>query len=221
MEYIEGGSLARRLDGTPWSPQAAARTIAVLARAIGVAHRLGIVHRDALTPSRWYRRPSIDRTGKSETVECPYGRIHARLPAEPEAATYGALPGGGPVDPSMNGKVTKAAGVGGRGAHGTGSVVAAQHFQGDYQLSAAAGSCSNIIVFDGARAYVMGASLRLIGRCSPNWLGASTLQCGPCAALCCPSTAICELHTFRTPAHRTAAEGTALHRVGHHATEIV
>ena len=46
MEYIEGGSLARRLDGTPWAPEPAARMVAVLARAVGEAHRLGIVHRD-------------------------------------------------------------------------------------------------------------------------------------------------------------------------------
>ena len=46
MEYIEGGSLAGRLDGTPWAPGPAARMVAVLARAIGDAHRLGIVHRD-------------------------------------------------------------------------------------------------------------------------------------------------------------------------------
>jgi WD40 repeat protein/tRNA A-37 threonylcarbamoyl transferase component Bud32 len=46
MEYIEGGSLVRRLDGTPWAPEPAARMVAVLARAIGDAHRLGIVHRD-------------------------------------------------------------------------------------------------------------------------------------------------------------------------------
>jgi WD40 repeat protein/tRNA A-37 threonylcarbamoyl transferase component Bud32 len=46
MEYIEGGSLARRLDGTPWAPGPAAGMIAILARAIGDAHRLGIVHRD-------------------------------------------------------------------------------------------------------------------------------------------------------------------------------
>ena len=46
MEYIEGGSLANRLDGTPWAPGPAARMVAVLARAIGDAHRLGIVHRD-------------------------------------------------------------------------------------------------------------------------------------------------------------------------------
>jgi WD40 repeat protein/tRNA A-37 threonylcarbamoyl transferase component Bud32 len=46
MEYIEGGSLARRLDGTPWAPRPSARMVAALARAIGEAHRLGVVHRD-------------------------------------------------------------------------------------------------------------------------------------------------------------------------------
>ena len=46
MEYVEGGSLARRLDGTPWAPEPAARMVAILAGAIGSAHRLGIVHRD-------------------------------------------------------------------------------------------------------------------------------------------------------------------------------
>jgi WD40 repeat protein len=46
MEYVDGGSLAERLDGTPWSPEPAARVVGVIARAIGEAHRLGIVHRD-------------------------------------------------------------------------------------------------------------------------------------------------------------------------------
>ncbi len=90
MEYIEGGSLARRLDGTPWSPEPAARMVAVLARAIGVAHRLGIVHRDALTPSRWYRRPSIDRTGKSEPSNvCTSASTPVCRPSR--SATYGAI----------------------------------------------------------------------------------------------------------------------------------
>ena len=46
LEYLEGGSLANRLDGTPWRPQPAAQLVEVLARAIAEAHRLGIVHRD-------------------------------------------------------------------------------------------------------------------------------------------------------------------------------
>ena len=46
LEFIEGGSLAQRLDGTPWVPLRAAALIETLARATGEAHRLGIVHRD-------------------------------------------------------------------------------------------------------------------------------------------------------------------------------
>jgi tetratricopeptide (TPR) repeat protein len=46
LEYVEGGSLASRLDGTPWSPRAAACLVESLAAALAEAHRMGIVHRD-------------------------------------------------------------------------------------------------------------------------------------------------------------------------------
>ena len=46
MEYVAGGSLADRIDGTPWAASEAASLIETLARAIHEAHRLGIVHRD-------------------------------------------------------------------------------------------------------------------------------------------------------------------------------
>jgi tetratricopeptide (TPR) repeat protein/tRNA A-37 threonylcarbamoyl transferase component Bud32 len=46
MEYVAGGCLSDRLDGTPWAPPDAARLVEILARAIHEAHRLGIVHRD-------------------------------------------------------------------------------------------------------------------------------------------------------------------------------
>jgi tetratricopeptide (TPR) repeat protein/tRNA A-37 threonylcarbamoyl transferase component Bud32 len=46
MEYVPGGSLADRLDGTPRPPRESARLIETLARAIHEVHRLGIVHRD-------------------------------------------------------------------------------------------------------------------------------------------------------------------------------
>src|SRR4029077_11565499 len=72
MEYIEGGSLARRLDGTPWSPEPSARMVAVLARAIGDAHRLGIVHRD-LKPANVLlmndETPKVVDFGLAKTLE--------------------------------------------------------------------------------------------------------------------------------------------------------
>jgi non-specific serine/threonine protein kinase/serine/threonine-protein kinase len=46
LEYLEGGSLAKRLDGTPWPPRRAAELIATLAGAVEAMHSRGIVHRD-------------------------------------------------------------------------------------------------------------------------------------------------------------------------------
>src|SRR5262249_360965 len=46
MEYVAGGSLVARLDGTPLPPREAARLTEILARAMAEAHRHGIVHRD-------------------------------------------------------------------------------------------------------------------------------------------------------------------------------
>lgn len=46
MEYVDGGSLANRLDGQPWKPTVAARLVESLALAVHHAHLRGIVHRD-------------------------------------------------------------------------------------------------------------------------------------------------------------------------------
>src|SRR5262249_51405225 len=46
MEFVEGGSLAHKLAGTPQPAQQAAVLVATLADAVQVAHQGGIVHRD-------------------------------------------------------------------------------------------------------------------------------------------------------------------------------
>jgi serine/threonine-protein kinase len=46
MEYVEGGSLAQVLHGTPQPARPAAALLATLAEAVQVAHQGGIVHRD-------------------------------------------------------------------------------------------------------------------------------------------------------------------------------
>ncbi len=46
MEFVDGDSLSKRLNGTPWRGEDAARLIETLARAIDTAHQQGVVHRD-------------------------------------------------------------------------------------------------------------------------------------------------------------------------------
>jgi hypothetical protein len=46
LEYVAGGSLADRLDGTPLPPGQAAGLVETLARAVQHAHEQGVIHRD-------------------------------------------------------------------------------------------------------------------------------------------------------------------------------
>ena len=57
MEWVEGGTLADLVDGTPWPPVEAAQLIATLALAIDAAHRHGVIHRD-LKPANILMQPA-------------------------------------------------------------------------------------------------------------------------------------------------------------------
>ena len=46
MEYVDGGSLAQQLQGTPQRARQAAALVATLAQAVHAAHQRGIIHRD-------------------------------------------------------------------------------------------------------------------------------------------------------------------------------
>jgi WD40 repeat protein len=46
QEYVEGGTLAAQMDGTPATPRRAAELCELLARAVQFAHEHGVVHRD-------------------------------------------------------------------------------------------------------------------------------------------------------------------------------
>jgi WD40 repeat protein/serine/threonine protein kinase len=66
MEWVSGGTLAERLDGTPWSAHDAARLIGTLALAIDAAHRQGVIHRD-LKPANILVQPD-DEGGPPSTL---------------------------------------------------------------------------------------------------------------------------------------------------------
>jgi eukaryotic-like serine/threonine-protein kinase len=65
MEWVEGGSLASRLDGKPWPPGEAAALVETLARAIEVAHSEGVIHRD-LKPANILLQKDEGRRMKDE-----------------------------------------------------------------------------------------------------------------------------------------------------------
>ncbi len=67
LEWVEGGSLATRLDGKPWPPREAAALIETLARAIDVAHNEGVVHRD-LKPANVLLSVSRDPKGSANAL---------------------------------------------------------------------------------------------------------------------------------------------------------
>ncbi|WP_254508863.1 serine/threonine-protein kinase [Anatilimnocola floriformis] len=46
LEFIDGGTLAQRINGQPQNPRWTAETVATIARAMHFAHQLGIIHRD-------------------------------------------------------------------------------------------------------------------------------------------------------------------------------
>jgi serine/threonine protein kinase/WD40 repeat protein len=46
LEYVDGGTLSQKLQGTPLQPREAANLLQTLARAVHYAHQRGIVHRD-------------------------------------------------------------------------------------------------------------------------------------------------------------------------------
>jgi WD40 repeat protein/tRNA A-37 threonylcarbamoyl transferase component Bud32 len=46
LEYVEGGSLAQKLDGRPWQARQAAELLGQLAAAVQHAHERGVLHRD-------------------------------------------------------------------------------------------------------------------------------------------------------------------------------
>ena len=66
LEFVDGGSLAEQLDGTPLPARPAAELVEALARAMHYAHQRGIIHRDLKPANILLQRKSEVRSQKSK-----------------------------------------------------------------------------------------------------------------------------------------------------------
>ncbi len=88
LELIEGGTLADRLDGTPWPARQAATLLESLARAAGFAHQHGVIHRD-LKPANILLQKSEVRSQKSDNDNPPSGLCTLISDLSPKIADFG------------------------------------------------------------------------------------------------------------------------------------
>src|SRR5262249_31608453 len=68
LEFVPGGSLAQRLQGTPQRARPAASLVETLARAAHAAHAKGVIHRDLKPANILLEGPGAEDQDSRETV---------------------------------------------------------------------------------------------------------------------------------------------------------
>src|SRR5712692_7952221 len=90
LEFVDGGSLDQKLNGTPLPPQHAAQLMESLARAVQFAHQHGIIHRD-LKPANILLQTADGRlpVDTRTTVTESQSAIGSRQSAIPKITDFG------------------------------------------------------------------------------------------------------------------------------------
>lgn len=104
MEYLDGGSLAQKVAGTPQPFREAAQLVQILAHAVAHAHTHGIVHRD-LKPANVLLTAKTPRTPRGEALS-GLGDLGALAVHSPKIADFGlAKLLGGPSGLTQTGQI--------------------------------------------------------------------------------------------------------------------
>jgi serine/threonine protein kinase/WD40 repeat protein len=98
LEFVDGGSLAQRLAGTPLPFKEAARLVELLAQAMHEAHQKGVVHRDLTPANILLQRKSEIPNPKSEAKDSDFEfRISDFEPKVTDFGLAKLFVGGGPT----------------------------------------------------------------------------------------------------------------------------
>ncbi|HLJ95237.1 MAG TPA: protein kinase [Gemmataceae bacterium] len=89
LEYVDSGSLAQRLDGTPLPVRQTAQWVATLAQAVHYAHQCGIVHRDLKPANILLATAPIERGGTR--IERSGADLIREHPPDPRSPTFDSM----------------------------------------------------------------------------------------------------------------------------------
>src|SRR6516165_10248296 len=89
LEFVDGGSLSRKLAGALQPGRIAARTVEILARAIHHAHERGVIHRDLKPANILLRKDEGGRMKDENNSSAPAGSTSSFHPSSLKITDFG------------------------------------------------------------------------------------------------------------------------------------
>jgi WD40 repeat protein/serine/threonine protein kinase len=155
------GSLADRLDGTPWPPKPAAELVETLARAVHAAHKAGVLHRDIKPANVLIAGSRQQAAGSEENSSALLPTAGCLLPADVKITDFG---------------LAKRLDGSGAGPTVTGAILGTPSYMAPEQAGRTSGDGKSGAVGPAIDVYALGAILYELLTGRPPFLAASPLD---------------------------------------------